>query len=181
MAGISGMHAPAAEAATVALSGASAGAVSYFLKLDGVPGESTDASHKGEIDLLAFSWGVSNPGSAATGTGRAGKPSFSDFNFETLTSKASPLLMLNTASGKVLASAVVTGRKNGAEGGVNFLKIVLTDVLVASYEQSASSEVPTESASLSYTKIQYSITTQTASGEPGTTTTATWDLRSNKV
>jgi len=30
----------------------------YFLKLDGIPGESTDAKHKDEIELVSFSWGV---------------------------------------------------------------------------------------------------------------------------
>ena len=30
-----------------------------FLKLDGVKGESFDNTHKGEIDILSFSWGVS--------------------------------------------------------------------------------------------------------------------------
>ena len=46
-------------------------AVDYFLKLDGIPGESTDAKHKGEIDVLAFSWGVSQSGSTAPGGGVA--------------------------------------------------------------------------------------------------------------
>ena len=34
-------------------------AFDYFLKLDGIPGESTDAKHKGEIDVLSWSWGES--------------------------------------------------------------------------------------------------------------------------
>ena len=34
-------------------------AFDYFLKLDGIPGESIDAKHKGEIDVLSWSWGES--------------------------------------------------------------------------------------------------------------------------
>jgi len=29
--------------------------IDYFLKIDGIPGESKNAKHKGEIDLEAFS------------------------------------------------------------------------------------------------------------------------------
>ena len=39
----------------------------YFLKLDGIPGESTDAKHKDEIELVAFSWGVAEVGSNVAG------------------------------------------------------------------------------------------------------------------
>ena len=31
--------------------------VDYFLKIEGVESESTDAKHKGEIELESFSWG----------------------------------------------------------------------------------------------------------------------------
>ena len=42
-------------------------AVDYFLKVEGIPGESLDAKHKDEIDVLGFNWGVSQEG----GTGPA--------------------------------------------------------------------------------------------------------------
>ena len=47
-------------------------AVAYFLKLDGIVGESKDAKHPGEIELESFSWGetVSIGGSSGAG-GRA--------------------------------------------------------------------------------------------------------------
>ena len=41
-------------------------AVDYFLKVDGIPGESADAKHKDEIDVLAFSWGVSQTEAASS-------------------------------------------------------------------------------------------------------------------
>lgn len=180
LAGASAMFAPAAGAAAAPAAGTDP--TSYFLKLDGVPGESTDAAHKGEIQLLSFSWGVSNAAKNSGSAGRAGagRATFSDFNFTAITSKASPLLMLNTASGKRLKSAVVTGSRSSGDRSQEFIKIELTDVLVSSYEQSASSEAPIESASLSFAKVQFSYTSQTASGAPGTTTTAGWDIRANK-
>jgi len=44
-------------------------AFDYFLRIDGVPGSSTDAKHKGEIEVESFSFGVSNQASPGTGAG----------------------------------------------------------------------------------------------------------------
>jgi type VI secretion system secreted protein Hcp len=30
----------------------------YFLKIDGISGESKDSKHKDEIELVSFSWGL---------------------------------------------------------------------------------------------------------------------------
>ncbi|MGH3042713.1 MAG: Hcp family type VI secretion system effector, partial [Gaiellaceae bacterium] len=80
-------------------------AVDYFLKVDGIPGESADSKHKGEIDVLAFSWGVSQSGSPVPGGGGgAGKADFEDLLVVARTSKASPLLWEACASGKHIKS-----------------------------------------------------------------------------
>ena len=39
-------------------------AVDYFLKIDGIEGESKDSKHAKEIDLLSWSWGASQTGSS---------------------------------------------------------------------------------------------------------------------
>ena len=117
-------------------------AIDAFLKIDGIPGESVDAKHKGEIDVLAFSWGVSQAGSAGSGGGGgAGKAVFDDLLVVAHTSKASPLLWQACASGKHVKSAVLTCRRPG-KSPVEFLKITLTDVLVASYELDGSDDEP---------------------------------------
>ena len=36
--------------------------VDYFLKLDGIPGESVDSKHKDEIDIMSFSFGETQTG-----------------------------------------------------------------------------------------------------------------------
>ena len=70
----------------------------YFLKVDGIAGESTDAKHKDEIDVLAFSWGVSQTGGASSGGGGGtGKAVFDDLLVVARTSKASPHLWLACA------------------------------------------------------------------------------------
>ena len=93
-------------------------AIDYFLKLDGVPGESHDATHHNEIDLLSFSWGANQPGNFAQGTGGSGgKVSMSDFSFTMQSCKATTELMAACASGKHIASAILYCRKSTGDGG----------------------------------------------------------------
>ena len=44
-------------------------AVDMYLKLTGIDGESSDSTHAGEIDVLAWSWGASQSGTMHLGTG----------------------------------------------------------------------------------------------------------------
>ena len=85
---------------------------SYFLKLDGIPGESTDAKHKDEIELMSFAWGVTDAASPSGG-GSAGRAKFQDFHFTMLVNKASPQLFLATASGKHIKEGNLAVRRAG--------------------------------------------------------------------
>jgi type VI secretion system secreted protein Hcp len=157
-------------------------AVDYFLKLDGIPGESTDAKHKGEIDVLAFSWGVS--GSKSTGPGGggggAGKAVFEDLLVVARTSKASPRLWLACASGQHIKNAVLTCRKPG-KTPFEFLKITLTDVLVSSYEIDGSDEeLPLDQVALAFAKVETAYTPQDATGKAQPPVKAGWDVKANK-
>src|SRR5580765_8167047 len=108
-----------------------------FLKIEGIDGESTDDKHKGEIEISSFSWGVSNPGSFASGGGGgSGKVSFQDLHFTATTSKASPKLFLFCATGEHFKKATLTCRKAGGESQgsrAEFLYVKMEDVLVSSY------------------------------------------------
>ena len=109
-------------------------AVAYFLKLDGIVGESTDARHPGEIELESFSWGETESVAAGGGGGGggAGKVQIEDLHVVMRQSKASPPLFLACASGQHVKTAVLTGRKAG-KAPMEFLSIKLTDVVVSSY------------------------------------------------
>src|SRR5256885_4223522 len=119
-------------------------AFDYFLKLDGIPGESADAKHKGEIDVLSWSWGESQEIAAAPGGGLgAGKVAMTDLHVSANLSKASPQLLLACAAGTHINSAVLTGRKPG-KGQTEFLTFSLSDVLVSGYQTGgAPTEAPT--------------------------------------
>ena len=75
-------------------------AVDVFLKLGDIKGESKDSKHAGEIDVLSWSWGVSQTGTMAYGGGGgAGKANFSDLSFMHAVDKASPVLMTQVRHG----------------------------------------------------------------------------------
>lgn len=156
-------------------------AIDYFLRIDGVPGESIDDKHKGEIDVEAWSWGESNPRPPEGVGGGAGKVEVQDFNVTSKISKASPALLRACASGKHFKSAVLTARKAG-KPPAEFLTFSLSDVLV-SYYQAGGSEgevVPTDSFALNFSKIQVEYKVQKADGSLGTSIKAGWDVKQNK-
>jgi type VI secretion system secreted protein Hcp len=156
-----------------------------FLKLDGIKGESADAKHKDEIDIMSFSWGASQTGVSATGGGGgAGKVHFQDIHFVKKSDKSSPLLMLHCANGAHIKEANVVVRKAGGEQ-LEYLKIKLTDVLISSYKEHGSNdkgdETPMEEISINFAKVEYSYQPQGADGKAqGGPILAGWDVKANK-
>jgi type VI secretion system secreted protein Hcp len=153
----------------------------YFLKVDGIPGESADAKHKGEIDVLAFSWGVSQTGDPAVGSGGgAGKAVFDDLLVVARTSKASPLLWLACASGTHIKTAVLTCRRSG-KSAMEFLTITMSEVVVSSYELDSSDDgPPLDQIGLAYAKIETQYTPVDPAGKAQAPVKAGWDLAAGK-
>jgi type VI secretion system secreted protein Hcp len=155
-------------------------AADYFLRIDGIPGESTDAKHKGEIAVLSFSWGESQTASPSGGGGGAGKVDMGPLHVTALTSKASPPLLLACATGQHLKSATLTGRKAGGKGQLEFLTFSLSDVLVSSYHVSGGDDAALDQVSLDFGKILVEYREQKPDGSPGAVTRAGWDVKANK-
>jgi type VI secretion system secreted protein Hcp len=153
----------------------------YFLKIEGIEGESTDDKHKNEIDVSSWSWGETNTGSSAYGGGGgAGKVSMNDFSFSMHVNKASPKLLLACASGLHIASALLTCRKAGKEQQ-EYIKIKFTDLLISSFQTggSAGDVVPVDAISFNFSKIEYEYYPQTEKGTLGTKIPVSWDLKKN--
>ena len=158
--------------------------VDYFLKIDGIEGESTDNKHPKEIDVEAWSWGESQTGSGVPGGGGggAGKVSMQDFSFVMKFNKASPKLMLACATGKHIKSARLAARRTG-QGQQDYLAITLLDVLVSSYQTGgaeASGLTPVDQLSLRYAKIEVEYKTQKPDGTLIVAGQFKYDLKLNK-
>jgi type VI secretion system secreted protein Hcp len=159
-------------------------AVDYFLKLDGVEGESTDSKHKNEIDVMSWSWGETNSGDAAHRGGMgAGKVSMQDFHFVMHVNKATPKLMQFCASGETIKKGVLTCRKAGKQQQ-EYLLVTLNDMVVSSYQSGGSSgsdTVPVDQISLNFSKIQFEYKEQKPDGSLGGAIKGGWDVKENKV
>jgi type VI secretion system secreted protein Hcp len=172
---------PSASEALFEIPSADAAAVDYFLKVDGIDGESTNSRHGGEIEIESFSWGATQSGTGATGGGGgAGKVSFQDLHFTTKTSKASPKLMLACATGEHIKQVVLTGEVSGKKGQ-KFLEIKMEDVLVSSFQQGGSVDsYQTESISMNFAKIMFTYYPVNPDGSLGAPVSGGWDIKENK-
>jgi type VI secretion system secreted protein Hcp len=153
-----------------------------FAKLGDIKGESLDDKHKDEIEVLSISWGVSNSGSMAHGSGGGeGKASFSDLSFMHNVDKASPVLMQNCATGVHIKEATITHRKSG-KGQQEYLIVKLNDVIVTSVQNSGSSGGgdTTESVSLAFAKVVVEYKPQKADGSLDAGVFFKYDLKAQK-
>jgi len=161
-------------------------AVDMFLKLAGIAGESDDARHKDEIDVLAWSWGVSEAHEGQTGAGAsAGKPNFQDLAIKKLVDLASPLLLAATATGSHISDAVLTVRRAGTLQ--DFLVIRMKNVLVTSVnlEEAKEEDRPSERIMLNSGQIDFDYTLYKPEYKPDglkeKEESFKWDITANKA
>lgn len=154
---------------------ASAAQSDYYLKIDDIKGESSDAGHQGEIEVNSWSWGASNPTTVGSGTGglSGGKVNFQDLSVMKRIDKATPKLFLICASGEHIKQATLTAP---GPRGEDRLRYTFFDVFCTSVTHTGSgSDMPTESLSLNYAKI---IVEYKAKGS-ATWESVGWDIAKN--
>ena len=160
--------------------------VQYFLKLQGVEGESTDARHRGEIEVEAWSWGETNSGGSAGGSGGgAGRVAMSDLRFTARLGKASPKLLLACAAGQHIPSAVLVAQQSDEQRPAeDFLTLTLSDVLVKAYEAGdagAAGAAPRDQVSLGFGRITIEYRPRSPDdGTLGPAVRSGWDLKANR-
>jgi type VI secretion system secreted protein Hcp len=153
-----------------------------FAKIGDIKGESLDSKHKDEVEILSWSWGVSQTGSMAYGGGGGeGKASFSDFNFTHHVDKATPVLLKVCATGEHIKEATITVRKAG-KGQQEFLIIKMNDVIITALTDADSSEGGSlETVSLVFAKVDLEYKPQKADGSLDAGVHFKYDLKANKV
>jgi type VI secretion system secreted protein Hcp len=157
-------------------------AVDMFLNLDGVKGESQDKSHTKEIDILGWSWGMSNSGSAHVGGGAgSGKVSVQDLSVTKYLDSSSAQIMLSCCEGTHFGSALLTVRKAGGDKPVEYLTIKLQEVLITSVSTGASGgdDRLTENVTLNFAKVKVEYLPQEAKGGKGNMIPFGWNIAGN--
>ena len=119
-------------------------AIDFFLKLDGIPGESSDSKHTNEIELHAVHMAVlqTSTTSSATGGQGGGKAAFEGIHCKAVSSKASPKLFLQCCNGQPIANAVLSIRKAGGTQQ-DFYVFTMTNVLISSFKTGAGFQLET--------------------------------------
>ncbi|SEJ77071.1 MULTISPECIES: type VI secretion system tube protein Hcp [unclassified Achromobacter] len=153
-----------------------------FLKIDGIEGEAEDATHKNEIEVLSWSWGVSQQSNMHMGSGGgAGKATVDDLAFEHYIDRATPNLVQYCLLGKHIKQAQLVVRKSGGNP-LEYLKLTMNDVMVTRVnpEGVATDESrPRERVSLSFSSMKQEYILQNAQGGSGGAVTATFDIKKN--
>jgi type VI secretion system secreted protein Hcp len=156
-------------------------AVDMFIKIGKLEGESKDSKHGKEIDVLAWSWGASNSGSAHVGGGMgAGKVNVQDLSFTKYIDKSSPDLMLFCCNGKHIPEAKLVVRKAG-ETPLDYLTITMNDLIVTSVSTGGSGgeDRLTENVTLNFAKVKVNYVEQTEKGSAGAKPQMGWDIAAN--
>lgn len=150
------------------------------LKSGNVKGESTEQDYADCIQLLAWSWGCTNAGSASHGTGEGtGAVNMQDFSFSMIMNSASAPLMTLCNTGKHFKTAIFTQRKStGDETPKPFLVITMSDVMVSSYQTGSSGpELPHENCSINFSKVEMEYFAQDATGAVKSKGKMGWDVK----
>ena len=156
-------------------------AVDMFLKIEGVKGESKDAKHPGETQVLAWSWGMSNSGTAHMGGGAgAGKVNVQDLSITKPLDAGSPDLMMATCNGKHYKKATLVVRKAG-EKPLEYLKIEMDDVMITAVSTGGSGgeDTLTENVTLNFANVKVIYKPQKADGSGDADITFGWKIAAN--
>ncbi|NVJ67371.1 MAG: type VI secretion system tube protein Hcp [Gammaproteobacteria bacterium] len=155
-----------AAALTLVLQNAALAANDTFLKIEGVEGESLDAEHRDEIDVLAWSWGSSTNGRSTC---------VQDISLTKYADLASPQLLMGHVDGFVYPNAKLTVKRSTGASRLAYIVLDFKNLYVSSVSTGGSGgEVRiTENVTLNFEEVKYQYTPQNADGSAGVPVSAT--------
>ena len=158
-----------------------------FLKIEGIKGESTDAGHKDQIEVLSYSHSIAQQGGASVSRGggqTGGRTDIGDFSIVKVLDLATPNLFKYCASGKHIPN-IVLELVSATENPHTYMKYTMSDVVVSSVRPGGSSNGegtrPLEEVSFRFAKIELEYTPFDKTGNAGAAQKAGWDLATNKA
>jgi type VI secretion system secreted protein Hcp len=156
-------------------------AVDMFMEIQGIDGESKDTSFADQIDVLAWSWGMTQSGTFHTGGGGgAGKVNVQDISFTKYVDKASCPLMLHVCNGSHIDECKLTVRKAGKKP-LNYLVITMSKCMVTSVSTGGSGgeESLTENVTINFAKVAVDYQRQKDDGSGEQAGNITWNIEEN--
>jgi len=165
--------------ALLASPAAASAATDMFLKLGNIKGESHDAKHKDEIDVLAWSWGESDSTAVRRNrNGVAAPDCIQDLSLTKFVDRASPDIILDAVLGRNIQNGTLTMRKAG-EHPLEYLVLTLSDVTISSYSTGGSGgeDRLTENITLHFQRMEGAYRQQQPDGTLGAP--ITWVITGN--
>ena len=155
-----------------------------FMEIDGIKGESSDAKHKDQIEILSFNHGVNQSlggSTSSSGGALSGRCDHAPLSIVKELDAASPILALACSEGRHIKS--VTLRLNRAGGAKEkFMEYKLSDVVLTSVSvNGGGGGLPTEQVSMVYEEINWNYVKQNrADGTAAGNVASGWSLKEDK-
>lgn len=150
-----------------------------FIKIDGIAGESQDATHADEIEVLNWGWAVTQKSSMHSGSGGgAAKATVDDLSFTHQIDRASPNLAGYAFRGQHIPTVKLTMRKAGGVP-LEYLRITLSDVIITHVEPAAGGGMALEHVRLSFARMKQEYVVQNPIGGSQGMVTALIDVKAN--
>lgn len=134
-----------------------------FLKVQGVTGEAGDADHKGEIDVVSWSWGMR---AQSEGGLVSSKARYHDLQITKRFDRSSVTLMQFLGNHKLVDQALLTVRKAGTTP-LEYMKLELKKVRVRSLEAQTEGTEVMERITLGFASFTVSYIPQSSTGAMG--------------
>ena len=157
-----------------------------FLRIEGIPGESTDDAHADWIEVLSFGWSVAQTTVAASSSGggaSAERADFQDLSIVKTMDKTSPKLAVACADGTHISEVVFELCQAGGNK-LKYMEYKLIDCIVSSVQTDGSAQgdetLPLEIVSFNYSRIEWTYTQRKPDGSNGGNVTGGWDIENNK-
>jgi type VI secretion system Hcp family effector len=157
-----------AALAALSLALSQALAAESFLFLEGLPGESTSRRHAGWIEIESYSFGVAK----STNT----PPIVAPLSISKKLDKASPLLFLRAADGRMIKNGILEIYRSSTEE-VRVLQLKLGNLRVTDVSQAgATGDIPRDALALQFDKISWIFTEIRGDGRALRDISANWNL-----
>ena len=154
-------------------------AMSMYVQMGDIKGESVESNHKDWIDVLSWTWGMTQTGSGHTGTGNStAKVSVRDVSFTKYVDKATPNLIKQCCSGKAIGAVTLASNKSQ---GWDYLVLEMKEVLISSVTSGGTGqdERLIETVTLNFKSFTVKYTPQTDKGDKGAEIPAKWNIAAN--
>ena len=172
----------ASVAATIAVAPSAHAADDYFLKIDGVPGESVAGLAKDAIQVKEFSWGAETTATFGSAGTTAGKATFKEFTIKKNVDSTSPVLLQKLGQGAPLPTIELAVRHAAATPQPFYMRYCMQPVFVVSQTQDGGGDGPIEETLVfKFAASSQTFGRQNVSGQVTSSVIGSWNTLTNSA